>query len=301
MTEAAQSKPGRPLVSAPALWTGIALGTFLAVEALRHGVMLPLFGGFADAILTFVLLLAAGVVVAEVLKRHHRPIGRGIARGSVVAGAVTARHGKRGASAAYSGARRHGGRGAAFVAGKAKSRWDGWRTPAEPGAPEAAGWIEGPPLSVEWDTPPAPHPSSDQPNSTGGTNMADNGTRQPPRVRRTVNTAVPGAWGAVVAHTADFQAESDGDLLNWMRGQAIGARAYAEALVEQYETCRNVIGLDPPAIQMIHDAADAATTQAVTMAAAVKKFAEHYELPTQFVSDGGLLAHDGRWHKGDDG
>ena len=125
------------------------------------------------------------------------------------------------------------------------------------------------------------------------------GTKPATRTRRTASTAVPGAWGAVVAHTTDFQAESDGDLLNWMRGQAIGAAAYAEALVEQYETCRNVIGLDPVAIQTLHDAADAATTQAVTMAAAVKKFAEHYELPTQFVSDGGLLAHDGRWHKGD--
>jgi hypothetical protein len=126
------------------------------------------------------------------------------------------------------------------------------------------------------------------------------GTRQPaPRARRTVNTAVPGAWGAVVAHTADFQAESDGDLLNWMRGEALGAAAYAEAMVEQYETCLNVIGVDPVAIQTLHDVADAATTMATTMAAAVKKFAEHYELPTQFVADGGLLAHDGRWHKGD--
>ena len=86
-----------------------------------------------------------------------------------------------------------------------------------------------------------------------------------------------------------------------MRGEAIGAAAYAEALVEQYETCLNGIGLDPVAIATLHDVADAATTMAATMAAAIKRFAEHYELPTQFVSDGGLLAHDGRWHKGDDG
>ena len=127
------------------------------------------------------------------------------------------------------------------------------------------------------------------------------GTTQPTRARRTAgNGGVPGAWGAVVAHTADFQAESDGDLLNWMRGEAIGAAAYAEALVEQYEVNLNVIGVDPVAIQTLHDVADAATTMAATMAAAVKRFAEHYELPTQFVADGGLLAHDGRWHKGDD-
>ena len=126
-----------------------------------------------------------------------------------------------------------------------------------------------------------------------------NGTRRPRA--RAAGSGVPGAWGAVVAHTTDFQAESDGDLLTWMRGEAVGAAAYAEALVEQYETCLNVIGVDPVAIQTLHDVADAATTMATTMAAAVRKFAEHYELPTQFVADGGLLAHDGRWHKGDDG
>ena len=94
--------------------------------------------------------------------------------------------------------------------------------------------------------------------------MTGNGTRQPaPRARRTAaNTAVPGGWGAVVAHTADFQAESDGDLLTWMRGEAIGAAAYAEALVEQHETCRDVIGVDPVAIQTLHDVADAAVTMA---------------------------------------
>ena len=117
--------------------------------------------------------------------------------------------------------------------------------------------------------------------------------------RTAADGIVPGGWGAVVAHTADFQAESDGDLLIWMRGEAIGARAYAEALVEQYEVCRDVIGVDPKAIQVLHDVADAATTTAETMAAAIKRYTDHYELPTQFVSDGGLLAHDGRWHKGD--
>ena len=104
------------------LWAGIALGTFLAVLALRHGVMLSLFGGFADAILTFLLLVAAGVGLAELTRRHHRTVAR-----------HAVRHGKRGASAAR-GTRRHGGRGAAFVAGKARARWDGWRA-----RPEASG------------------------------------------------------------------------------------------------------------------------------------------------------------------
>ena len=294
MTEAAQRKPApkparRLPVSAPVLWTGLALGAFLAVEALRHGVMLPLFGGFADAILTFVFLLAVGVGLAELTRRHYRTVAR-----------HAVRHGGRGTSAAYRGARRHGGRGAAFVA----ARWQARRAPdvqdeADP-VPLSQEWLDYKPGPGEaWPAPPKPEQS---PNPTGETTMTNNGNKPAPRARRTAaNTAVPGGWGAVVAHTADFQAESDGDLLTWMRGEAIGAAAYAEALVEQHETCRDVIGVDPVAIQTLHDVADAAVTMAQTMAAAVKKFAEHYELPTQFVADGGLLAHDGRWHKGDDG
>ena len=86
MTEAAHrepvSRPARRMrVSAAALWTGMALGTFLAAVALTHGVMLPVLRiGFLDAIFTFVLLIAAAVVLAEVLKRHHRSPGLGARR-----------------------------------------------------------------------------------------------------------------------------------------------------------------------------------------------------------------------------
>ena len=76
MTQAAPrqaAKPaGRRPVSGLALWLGLALGTFLAVAAVTHGVMLPGFGGFLDAVLTFVLFLAVGVVLAELTRRHHR-------------------------------------------------------------------------------------------------------------------------------------------------------------------------------------------------------------------------------------
>jgi len=288
------------------LWTGLALGTLAAVAAMTHGVMLPLFGertflaGVLNVAVFAAILLFAGVVLAELTRRHHRAAARHGwrygKRGAIASAGYARRRGGRGVSVA----RGHGARGAAFVAVKARSRWEKWRAAPE----DAPAGADLQPLSVEWavdpDASPAPEPAHQSPNSTGGTNMTGNGNRQPaPRARRTVNAAVPGAWGAVVAHTADFQAESDGDLLNWMRGEAIGAAAYAEALVEQHETCRDVIGVDPVAIQTLHDVADAAVTMAATMAAAVKKFAEHYELPTQFVADGGLLAHDGRWHKGD--
>ncbi len=76
-------------VSRAALWTGIALGVFLATEAVLYGLVLPLsLGGLADAALTVVLIVALAVVLAELTRRHHR----------TVAGHVI-RHGSRGAAA----------------------------------------------------------------------------------------------------------------------------------------------------------------------------------------------------------
>ena len=106
MTEAARRKPvakppRRLAVSAPVLWTGLALGTFLAVLALTHGVMLPGLNGFLAAVLTFVLILAAGVALVELTRRHHRTVAR-----------HGWRYGKRGGAAAVGWSRR-AARGAA--------------------------------------------------------------------------------------------------------------------------------------------------------------------------------------------
>ena len=295
MTEAARRqvpKPARRLpVSAPVLWAGIALGTFLAVLAVRHGVMPSLFGGFADAILTFLLLLAAGVGLAELTRRHHRTVAR-----------HAVRHGKRGVSAAYRGTRRHGGRGAAFVAGKARARWDGWR--ARPEAP--AGPDDPPPLSVEWGVPPAPassSPAPQSPNSTGGrTRMTVSRIAPERRARRTAartGGSIPAAWGPVIALAADFEPEDDGALLDWMNGQVTGMSGYGEALVDLYDHCTNVIGIDPAASALLHDVADAVAHAAEAMSAAKAKFTGHYELPREFAGNGGLMTHDGRWVTGE--
>ena len=92
MTEAARrkpvAKPARRLpVGAPVLWTGLALGTFLAVVALTHGVMLPVVRRLPGRHPHLRPLLAAGVVLAELTRRHHRAVAR-----------HGWRHGKRGAS-----------------------------------------------------------------------------------------------------------------------------------------------------------------------------------------------------------
>ena len=119
------------------------------------------------------------------------------------------------------------------------------------------------------------------------------------RAARSGGAAVPSEWAAVVATTADFEPESDEQLLGWMARQVTGLSAWAEALVDTYDHCTNVIGIDPQASTLLHDVADAAAQAAETMSAAKAKFTEHYELPREFAANGGLMTHDGRWVTGE--
>jgi len=119
------------------------------------------------------------------------------------------------------------------------------------------------------------------------------------RAARTGAAAIPSEWAAVIAQTADFEPDSDAELLDWMGRQVTGLSAWAEALVDTYEHCTQVIGIDPQASAMLHDVADAAAQAAETMGAAKAKFTEHYELPREFAANGGLMTHDGRWITGD--
>jgi hypothetical protein len=122
------------------------------------------------------------------------------------------------------------------------------------------------------------------------------------RARRTAartGGSIPAAWGPVIALAADFEPEDDGALLDWMNGQVTGMSGYGEALVDLYDHCTNVIGIDPAASALLHDVADAVAHAAEAMSAAKQKFTDHYELPREFAGNGGLMTHDGRWVTGE--
>jgi hypothetical protein len=122
------------------------------------------------------------------------------------------------------------------------------------------------------------------------------------RARRTATLtggSIPSEWGPVVGQAADFEPESDGHLLDWMAGQVTGMAAYAEGLIEAYETGVGAVGIDPKGLAALHDVADAAAHAAETMSGARTKFAGHYELPREFAANGGLMTHDGRWVTGE--
>jgi hypothetical protein len=339
-------------VSPAVLWTGIAVGVLLAVEAMVHGVFLPLsLGLLADAILTFLLIVALAVVLAELTRRHHRTVaGHAARRGRRAIG-----YGRRQSAAGARLAGRHGRTVLAWLAAKAGPRWERrFRKPAlfrrlrdEPEGPAAEGQPEeaaGPAWSfghagqrAAWPVPSLeeatararqmsadgePYVVTEYPPGGGpgrtvatyvhgkpSTETTEGSTTMPPsristghraqRAARTGAAAIPSEWAAVVGQTADFEPDSDAELLDWMARQVTGLSAWAEALVDTYEHATQVIGIDPKASAMLHDVADAAAQAAETMGAAKAKFAEHYELPREFAANGGLMTHDGRWITGE--
>jgi hypothetical protein len=315
-------------VSPAVLWTGIAVGVFLAVEAMVHGLVLPLsLGLLADATLTFLLIVALAVVLAELTRRHHRTLAGHAARH----GRRAISYGRRQSAAGARLAGRHGRTVLAWLAAKARSRWKNRehrplafrrlraarRPEPEPkldpdGAePAPAGPEEGPVYGTgehispqqgasEEGSPARAAPSP--PTTEGSTAMPPSRISTEHRAQRAARTGaagVPSEWGAVVGQTADFEPDSDAELLDWMARQVTGLSAWAEALVDMYEHCVAVIGIDPAASAMLHDVADAAAQAAETMGAAKAKFTQHYELPREFAANGGLMTHDGRWITGE--
>jgi hypothetical protein len=336
----AATRAGRLPVSRAVLWTGIAVGVFLATEAVLHRLVLPLaLPAFADVVMTFLLIIAAAVVLAELTRRHHR---------------VALGHGKRISASGLRRVRRHRTGVLAWLAAKAGPRWANRehrplmfrRLRGEPEGPAAQGAPEetaGPAYSFGHARQRAAWPVSSLEEATArARQMSGSGepyvvTEYPPgggpgrtiatyvhgkqsqptegsttmpaskistghraqRAARTGAAGIPSEWAAVVGQAADFEPDSDAELLDWMARQVTGLSAWAEALVDTYEHCTQVIGIDPQASAMLHDVADAAAEAAETMGAAKAKFTEHYELPREFAANGGLMTHDGRWITGD--
>jgi hypothetical protein len=182
-----------------------------------------------------------------------------------------------------------------------RARMDAW-----PRARAANAWLAGQGPRPAWlDEPnnPAGAPAPDGTSPNGETTMASriNPDRRAHRAASLSGGKVPSEWGAVVATAADFEPEDDAHLLNWLSDQVQGIGAYAEALIEAYETAINSVGLDPKGLATLHDVADAAAHCAEIMNAAKHKFTEYYELPREFAANGGLAPHDGRWVTGEGG
>ena len=306
-------------LSRAVIWTGIALGTALAIWAISNGALLRIGGMPAwlgvslGAVIVWALIVMASVTLAELTRRHHQ-----------TARQYAARQGKRGALTAGRTARGRWRALMARAAAWAGPRWQARQNARPRGEPGAGGEPatrrpDGKPetdadkrffdLRASGYTGPIDQDGNiADPTATGGTATmtAQPASRITPdrRARRTAartGGSIPSEWGPVVAQAADFEPESDGHLLDWMAGQVTGMAAYAEALIEAYETGVGTVGIDPKGLAALHDVADAAAHAAEAMSGARTKFADHYELPREFAANGGLMTHDGRWVTGEGG
>jgi len=288
---ATATEQARTLVTRAVIWTGLAVGTCLTVLAVRNGIRVPRLEVVLSVLATWALLSVLSVVAVELLRRHHR---------------VLRHHGKRGAVAAARRTRTGARSATAWLAAKAAPRWENREhrslmfrkllgepeDPAAEPAPEAEAPAPG--------AAPGPPPPDD--THGGTTSMTVSKIAPERRARRTAartGGSMPAAWGPVIALAADFEPEDDAALLDWMNGQVTGMSGYGEALVDLYDHCTNVIGIDPAASALLHDVADAVAHAAEAMAAAKQKFTDHYELPREFAGNGGLMTHDGRWVTGE--
>jgi hypothetical protein len=309
---ATTTEHARTPTSRAVIWTGLALGTCLTVLAVMNGIRIPRLEVVLSVVATWALLMVLAVAVVELLRRHHRAIGRNAMQ-----------YGKRGAVATTGHARRHGGGALRWLVSRAAPRWenqehqplmfhkvrkdDATGTRRLDGKPETdadkrffdlreAGYTG--PINQDG------YAVSDPPANTAGGPVSAPTSRiktehRAQRAAARSGGAVPSEWGPVIAQTADFEPEDDGQLLEWMSRQVTGLSAWAEALVDFYEHCTGTIGIDPKASVMLHDVADAAAQAAETMGAAKAKFTDHYELPREFAGNGGLMTHDGRWITGE--
>jgi hypothetical protein len=311
-------------LSRAGLWTGMALGTALAILAITNGALLrvggmpPWLGMILGAVIVWALIVTAAITLAELTRRHH-----------TAARQYAIRQGKRGAVAAGRAVRGGGRAAITRAAAWAGPRWQARQSVRHRNAPAA-----GPPPAATRRPDGKSETDADkrffdlresgytgpvdqdgyavsQPHPTGGSTMAAQPAAGPAsritpdrRARRTAartGGTIPTEWGPVVAQAADFEPESDGHLLDWMAGQVMGMTGYAEALIDAYETGVTAVGIDPKGLAALHDVADAAAHAAEAMSGARTKFADHYELPREFAANGGLMTHDGRWITGEGG
>lgn len=189
-----------------------------------------------------------------------------------------------------------------FMTGSFGTRDEGWRHHA--GLVAALGrWLDAHRIRWCWSFEgeewihghvPASYPGSEAPPENGAA---------PELARRTARTAAdPGpadVWKPLITATREFEPEDDTVLLAWMTGEAGSMAGYAEGIAAAYETATSVVGLDPAALAMLHDYADAAAEAAEAMARARRRFTSHYSEVRTFSANGGVLPYNGRWMTGE--
>ena len=286
-----------------------------------------------------VWLIAAGLAVwaAVLLRRHHRAMARAAGRAAVRAGQAGAARGGWLAVCIHARAarrwRRRGpaGRDAFLVpvtGDDAGRRWilhgrdqdqggdpehDGQDDGAAPGLVtdpcDVCGAPGGEPCrpGCKWaangpspaGAPAAPEPNREAAMTTDET--ADETGPMPRSWQRMEASRCPPRWRVLANDIADYRPDDDADFLDWFSGSIGGTAAVADGFISAYETCIDEVGIDPVAIEAVHDAAEVFAEAATQLASAKKKFMAYYAEVREHRAQGKTLPHNAReWITGED-
>ncbi len=113
-----------------------------------------------------------------------------------------------------------------------------------------------------------------------------------------LRTAAPPDWAALIERVKDFQPENDVALIDWMKAEASGVIAYAEALETARENCVTVVGLDPSSVSGITTYSEHMSDASDRMSQALATFLTVYDEVLKLAAEGVVLPHNGRWMTG---
>lgn len=110
---------------------------------------------------------------------------------------------------------------------------------------------------------------------------------------------MPIDWRAVAGRVAEFNPESDADLINFMSMEIAGMCGYSDAYEQLFETCTKSLGLDPRSVAGLGEFGERVVELTREMALAHKRFVVIYAEVMRMVADGTVMPHNGRFFSGD--
>lgn len=123
-------------------------------------------------------------------------------------------------------------------------------------------------------------------------------TAAPASTEGTWSPQAPADWRTVANRVAEFEPESDSDLINFMSSEIAGMCSYSESYEALFETCTKSLGLDQRSVQGLGEFGEKVVDLTREMALAHRRFVEVYAEVMKFVGDGGVMPHDGRFFDG---
>jgi ribosomal protein S27AE len=121
----------------------------------------------------------------------------------------------------------------------------------------------------------------------------------PEAAAATPQVPMPIDWRATAGRVAEFNPESDADLINFMSMEIAGMCGYSEAYEALFETCTRSLGLDPRSVAGLGEFGERVVELTKEMALAHKRFVVIYEEVMRMVADGTVMPHNGRFFSGD--